>query len=101
MAGIAFRGRGYAQLPGKPEHAGEIWLTFNANLRFSAKGARHEGFCLRLSVEWARVSEGPPEIGIQLTTEQWLDLIAEMRQELKQSEKLRKQSDRRRRGKTE
>jgi hypothetical protein len=98
MAGIAFRGTGYVQLPGKPEHVGDIWLTFNANLRLSAKGARHEGFCLRLSAEWTPVREGPPEIGIQLTTEQWLDLIAEMQRKLRQSENLRKQSDRR--GKT-
>lgn len=96
MAGIAFRRRGYVQLPKKPEHVGDIWLTFNANLHFSAKAARHEGFCLRLSAEWTPVREGPPEIGIQLTTEQWLDLIAEMQRELKQSQRLRNEADKRR-----
>jgi hypothetical protein len=42
------------------------------------------------------VREGPPEIGIQLTTEQWLDLIAEMQRELKQSQRLRNEADKRR-----
>ena len=101
MAGIAFHGRGYVQLPKKPEHVGDIWLTFNANLRFTAKAAQHEGFCLRLSADWTPVREGPPEIGIQLTTEQWLDLIAEMQRELRQSEDLREQSDRHRRSKAD
>jgi hypothetical protein len=84
---------GYFQLPEKPEQTGKIWLTFNAQIHPSAEGARHEGFSLRLTAEWPRVSEGPPEIGVQLTTEQWLDLIADMRRELRDSEEFRKQAD--------
>jgi hypothetical protein len=93
MAGSAFRGSGYVQLPGKPEHAGEIWLTFNPQIYAAREGARHQGFCLRLSATWPRVREGPPEIGITLTIEQWLDLIAQMQQELRRSEELRKEFD--------
>jgi hypothetical protein len=91
MAGNKFHG--YVQLPGKPEQTGDIWVTFNAQITANRESVRHEGFSLRMTAEWPRVSEGPPEIGIRLTIEQWLDLIAEMRQELKKSEEFRKELD--------
>jgi hypothetical protein len=91
MAGNAYQG--YVQLPGKPEQTGKMWLTFNSQIHSSNEGVRHEGFRLRMTAEWPRVSEGPPEISVQLTVEQWLDLIGEMRQELNKSEEFRKHLD--------
>jgi len=44
--------------------------------------------------EWIHARCEPwPEIGVRLTTEQWLDLIARMQQELSSSEEVRKEMD--------
>jgi hypothetical protein len=91
MGAHAFHG--YVQVPKKPEQAGKIWLTFNPQIHSSAEGVRHEGLRLRLTAEWSRVSEDSPEIGVQLTIEQWLDLIADLRRELRNSEEFRKELD--------
>ena len=91
MAGNSFAG--YVQQPGKPLHRGEIALTFNSNLAGEPQGTRRMGFSLRMFVISGRTSEGRAEIGIRLTAEQWLDLIAEMKREFEMSENLRKQLD--------
>jgi ribosomal protein L34 len=82
---------GYVQVPGRPEDCREICLTFNFNLRGGSQGVRREGFSLRMST--AGPTREHTEIGIQLTSEQWLDLIADMKREFEESEKLRKQMD--------
>jgi hypothetical protein len=87
MAG--YSSAGYVQVPGKPEDYREICLTFNFNLRAGSRGARREGFSLRLSTT-GPTREQPTEIGIHLTAEQCLDLIADMKREFERSEKLRK-----------
>src|SRR5262249_30819540 len=89
----AHTSRGYVQMIKKPEDVRDICLTFNGNIHSTgSKGVRLDGFTLRLSTS-GPINEGSAEIGITLTVEQWLDLVADMKREFEKFQHLRKQMD--------
>lgn len=85
--------QGYVKLPGNPLYRHDVRLDFNPHLVNDTGTARREGFSLRLFTLSERFGEEQPEIAVSMSTEQWLDLIAQMQQEFDSSEEWRKRLD--------
>jgi hypothetical protein len=71
---------GHVKLPGKEEVDREVRLDFNSLVGDAHGRTRIEGFNLRMFTI-GKFGEEHPEISVDLTPEQWLDLIEAMRNE--------------------
>lgn len=84
---------GYIKLPKKKLYEHLIRLDFNGNMETSSKGTKVEGFSLRMFTIDQDLRGEHPEIGVKLTSEQWLDLIDAMKAEFELVQEDRKKLD--------
>jgi hypothetical protein len=84
---------GYVKLPKKELYNAPVRLDFNARISADPKGAKWEGFSLRLFTLKRNQKGEQPEMSVDLRPEEWLDLIDAMKNEYKQAEKARRKLD--------
>ena len=77
---------GYVKLPGKELYRHDIRLDFNPHLASDSEKTTLHTFSLRLF----HLGNDHPEIAVELTTEQWLDLVEAMRVEFDRAQQSRK-----------